>query len=65
LLLGPGRAGIGRSSLAGYALRNNSPAIGSGKMIEDNGGKDFVGTKLDHCSAVDRGAVQSTRCGEL
>jgi hypothetical protein len=65
LLLDPGHAGIGRSSLAGYALRSNSPAIGSGKKMEDNGGKDFFGTTLDRCPAVDRGAVQSARCGEL
>jgi len=63
-LLDPGHAGIGRSSAAGYALRNNSPALASGRRIEDNGGKDFFGSLLDKCQVVDRGAVQSTRCGE-
>jgi hypothetical protein len=64
LLLHPGHAGIGRSSLAaGYALQNNSPAIGSGKKVEGNGGKDFFGTALHNCPAVDRGAVQGSRCG--
>lgn len=63
LLLNPGHAGVGRSALSGYALRKNSPAIGSGKTIEPNGGKDFFGASLDQCPRSDRGAVQSGICG--
>ncbi len=63
LLLHPGHAENGRSSVAGYALRSHSPAIGSGKIIEGNGGKDFFGAALHNCPAVDRGAVQNSRCG--
>ena len=64
LLLDPGHARVGRSGLAGYALRNNSPAIASGKVIEGHGATDFFGTSLDQCRGIDRGAVQSTRCRE-
>lgn len=64
LLRDPGHAGVSRTGLAGYALRNNSPAMGSGKMIENNGGKDFFGAALGKCAALDRGAVQSSPCGE-
>lgn len=64
LLLDPGHAATGRSSTSGYALRNNSPAAASGKIINGNGGKDFFGSTLDGCSTVDRGALQSRRCEE-
>lgn len=64
LLLDPGHARVGRSGLAGYALRNNSPAIASGKVIEGHGATDFFGTSLDQCRGIDRGAVQSKRCRE-
>lgn len=32
--------------LAGYRLKSNSPAINSGLLIENNGGKDFWGNTL-------------------
>jgi hypothetical protein len=62
LLEQPGNAGNGRSGLSGYALRNNSPAMASGKLIENNGGKDFFGADLRSCRSIDRGAVQSSSC---
>lgn len=61
LLVNPGRAHIGRSTTAGYALRNGSPAIDSGKSIEHNGGKDFIGTPVPQSKAIDRGAFESRR----
>jgi len=62
LLVNPGRADIGRSTTAGYALRDGSPAIDSGKSIEQNGGKDFIGTPVPQCRAMDRGAFESHEC---
>jgi hypothetical protein len=48
--------------VAGYALQEGSKARGSGVVVPENGGKDFFGTKLEQCTRVDRGAVQSSRC---
>jgi hypothetical protein len=63
MVVDPGRAGIGRGTTSGYALRRDSPAIDSGRTIENNGGKDFLGTSVPQCSAVDRGALESPLCG--
>jgi hypothetical protein len=60
----PGTGALGRDSLRGYALRADSRARQSGVLVPENGGKDFLGTKLDNCGAIDRGAVQTTHCGE-
>lgn len=62
LLLNPGHAGIGRSTVSEFALRNHSPAIDSAKTIENNGGKDFSGTPVPQCGAADRGAFESREC---
>ncbi len=62
LLVNPGHAGIGRSGLVGYALRDGSPAIDSGKRIENDGSKDFLGTLVPQCGAVDEGAIESRFC---
>jgi hypothetical protein len=62
LLKAPGSAGIGRSSAAGYDLRAHSPAIDSGKGMENNGGKDFLGTPIPQCASTDRGAFESRDC---
>jgi hypothetical protein len=32
--------------LAGYRLKSGSPAINTGKIIENNGGQNFVGEEL-------------------
>ena len=37
----------GRNALLGYALQSVSPAIGSGKSISNNGGKDFFGRQIN------------------
>jgi hypothetical protein len=57
-----GRVGNGRLTAAGFALRAGSPAIDSGKMIENNGGKDFLGTSVPQCVVTDRGAIESREC---
>jgi hypothetical protein len=64
LLLNPGHAGIGLSTVGGYALRTHSPAIDSGKPIEKNGGKDFSGTPVPQCNGTDRGAFESSTCSQ-
>ncbi len=63
MLIGPGSGGMGQSSLSGYGLRAASPAINSGKVIDHKGGKDFVGTPVPTCGGVDRGAMESKKCG--
>lgn len=65
LLTSPGSAGIGRSSTAGYALRAHSPAIDSGKRIQEGGEKDFGGTLVPQCRAWDRGAFESRDCDQM
>ncbi|WP_178019560.1 right-handed parallel beta-helix repeat-containing protein [uncultured Paenibacillus sp.] len=41
LFAAPGTARIGRETAAGYQLLQGSPAIGTGRLINNNGGKDF------------------------
>ena len=41
MLAAPGSGGIGIHTLDGYKLLKGSPAIGKGRLIPDNGGKDF------------------------
>jgi hypothetical protein len=60
----PGKGAVGRDSLKGYALREHSKARQSGIVVPENGGSDFFGAKLDKCGVIDRGAVQSSRCGD-
>lgn len=45
-LVNPGSGGIGRSTVGGYQLRADSPAINAGKFIADNGGYDYFGNPL-------------------
>ena len=58
----PGHAAEGRDSTAGYELEKNSPAINSAKVLEDNGGRDFIGVPVPQCGGVDRGAMETTTC---
>jgi parallel beta helix pectate lyase-like protein len=56
------RAGIGRASLTGFALRPLSVARASGSLIPGNGGRDFWGSAVPSCNKTDRGALQSDDC---
>ncbi|RQW07207.1 T9SS C-terminal target domain-containing protein [candidate division KSB1 bacterium] len=47
LLVDPGCGGEGFDSLDGYQLLENSPCIGAGKRIPNNGGQDFWGNPLN------------------
>ncbi len=57
-LVNPGQGGSGLSSLSGYQLQSNSPAIGAGRIIADNGGADFWGNAVSTDCAPDIGAHQ-------
>jgi hypothetical protein len=63
-LANPGHAGFGRQTIAGYAPQNNSPAVDSGKVIENSGGRDFFGVTVPQCGGVDRGAIESVACAK-
>ncbi|WNR46004.1 carbohydrate binding domain-containing protein [Paenibacillus roseipurpureus] len=54
-LMGPGN-GVSRTNLEGYKLMNSSPALGSGVLISNNGGKDYWGNPVSSTSAPNRGA---------
>ncbi|HMD85498.1 MAG TPA: right-handed parallel beta-helix repeat-containing protein [Terriglobia bacterium] len=58
----PGTGGFGRSTLSGYRLLPRSPARGTGKLIEKNGGQDFWGNLVPSWGNADRGASQSNDC---
>ena len=61
-LVGPGTGALGRSTLAGYHLLPESPARGTGKLIEKSSGQDFWGAPVPSCGKTDRGASQSNDC---
>jgi len=62
LVANPGGAGTGRNTASAYVLQDGSPALDSGKSINNNGGHDFLGTTIPQCSGVDRGALESMDC---
>jgi len=61
VMLNAGHAAAGRHTVSGYSLQHGSPAIDSGKAIESNGGRDFLGTPVPQCNGVDRGALESRK----
>lgn len=52
----PGSAGDGISTCSGYKLQAGSPALNSGSLISNNGGKDFFGNTVSSSAAPNRGA---------
>ncbi|MBQ2677256.1 MAG: hypothetical protein IJF54_07665 [Clostridia bacterium] len=56
MLVNPGGAGIGFDTCDAYVLYNNSPAIGKGKVIENNGGRDFFGNPVSATEKPNIGA---------
>ncbi|MFK7693090.1 Ig-like domain-containing protein [Paenibacillus sp. HJGM_3] len=57
-LASPGSGGIGKDTVIGYQLLNTSPAIGAGKLIANNGGKDYFGNPVPADIAPNIGAYQ-------
>jgi hypothetical protein len=62
-LISPGKASLGREGLIGYGPQPGSPAVDSGRFVENNGGRDLFGNVVPSCGGVDRGAVESNVCG--
>ncbi len=58
LLNSPGTGADGLNSLVGYKLMNNSPCIGAGLLMPDNGGYDFWRNPVPADSKPDIGANQ-------
>jgi len=52
----PGSGSLGINSLAGYKLKENSPAMNSGIVIQKNGGFDFWGNIVSSGNKPTRGA---------
>ncbi len=52
----PGKGGIGFETLNGYKLRQDSPAIDSGKRLKPLAPADFWGNPIPAAAPVDRGA---------
>jgi len=48
--------GIGTDTLKGYMLKENSPALGSGTVVPDNGGRDYFGYAVSETAKPNRGA---------
>ncbi len=46
MFMNPGSGKAGLDSLDGYKLKDGSPCIGAGRVVKDNGGRDFWGSKL-------------------
>ncbi|MFK7694329.1 Ig-like domain-containing protein [Paenibacillus sp. HJGM_3] len=55
-LASPGSGGIGQDTLIGYNLLNTSPAIGAGKVMANNGGRDYYGNPVSATAAPNIGA---------
>ncbi|MFL5729767.1 MAG: DNRLRE domain-containing protein, partial [Cytophagaceae bacterium] len=55
LFVNPGTATTGLASVGGYKLKAGSPALGSGKLISNNGGKDYFGNPVSSTAAPHRG----------
>ena len=64
LLINPGSATLGIASLSGYKLQPASPALASGKIISNNGGKDLYGTNLP-ATAPNRGVYEGPGVGTV
>jgi regulation of enolase protein 1 (concanavalin A-like superfamily) len=58
MLASPGSGGIGKDTVTGYQLLSTSPAIGAGKLISNNGGRDYFGNPVSAVNAPNIGAYQ-------
>ena len=54
--INPGRGGNGLNTLDGYKVDSTSHCIGSGLLIQDNGGRDFWGNQISAIEVPNRGA---------
>lgn len=58
LLAAPGSGGSVVNTVNGYKLHGNSPAIGAGVVINNNGGRDYFGMPVSATMAPAVGAAQ-------
>jgi hypothetical protein len=59
LFVNPGQGTLGiNSQLDGYKLQVNSPALASGRLVSNNGGKDFWQNTVSSLTVPNRGAYQ-------
>ncbi|MFD0959960.1 carbohydrate binding domain-containing protein [Paenibacillus chungangensis] len=58
-LAGPG-TGTNRTAVDGYKLLTGSPAIGTGMLVSNNGGKDYWGNTVSSSAAPNRGAYNGS-----
>lgn len=58
LFVAGGTGGYGWDTVDGYKLKASSPALSSGKLISNNGGRDYFGNAVSSVSAPNRGAYQ-------
>lgn len=56
MLTAAGSGAVGRTTLDGYKLQAESPAIGAGCVVENNGGYDFWGNRVSDSQAPNIGA---------
>ncbi|OCT15346.1 hypothetical protein A8709_14750 [Paenibacillus pectinilyticus] len=56
MFVNPGSGTNGRTTVDGYKLLQGSPALGSGVLINNNGGKDYWGNTVSSTAAPNRGA---------
>lgn len=54
----PGSSAFGLNTLEGYKLQNSSPLIGAGKLISNNGGKDYWGNVVGKSANPTIGAYE-------
>lgn len=55
-LVAPGTGGTGWNTVDGYKLLTGSPALGSGRLIASNGGRDYWGNAVSSTAVPHRGA---------
>ncbi len=61
----PGSATLGINSLDGYKLNAGSPALGSGRLISNNGGLDYFGNAVSAILNPNRGAYEGSGVGAM
>lgn len=60
LFVNPGAGATGLTTVTGYKLNTGSPAIGSGKVVNNNGGYDYFGNIIPTLLAPNRGVFEGT-----
>jgi hypothetical protein len=61
LFVNPGQGTVGiNSQLDGYKLQSTSPALSNGRLISNNGGKDFWQNTVSALTVPNRGAYQGS-----